>query len=109
MQKSPSELLSEWTSRINEVEKNGYEIRRYCREQKLKEKKYYYWRRRKREFENASDGFTKLNFSFSKNQNKLPAGFSVQFKNGISIVPEEQFSEAEFLRVVKLLHGLQSC
>jgi len=47
MQKIPSELLSEWTSIINEVEENGYEIRRYCREQKLKEKKYYYWRRRK--------------------------------------------------------------
>ena len=68
MQKIPSELLSEWTSIINEVEENGYEIRRYCREQKLKEKKYYYWRRRKREFENPSGGFTKLKFSSSRAQ-----------------------------------------
>jgi hypothetical protein len=107
MQKIPSELLSEWTSIINEVEENGYEIRRYCREQKLKEKKYYYWRRRKREFENPSVGFTKLKFSSS--ENKISAGFSVLFKNGISIIPEEQFSEVEFLRAVRLLHGLQPC
>ena len=75
MPKSPSELLLEWTARINEVEENGYEIRRYCREQKLKEKKYYYWRRRKREFENPSGGFTKLKFSSS--ENKISEGFSV--------------------------------
>jgi hypothetical protein len=66
-------------------------------------------RRRKREFENISGGFTKLKFSFSKSNYKLSAGFSVLFKNGISIIPEEQFSEVEFLRAVRLLHGLQPC
>jgi hypothetical protein len=46
----------------------------------------------------------KLKFSSSESNNKISAGFSVLFKNGISIIPEEQFSEVEFLRGVRLFY-----
>ena len=109
MNQRSSELLSLWRTRINEVEKNGYEIRRYCLDRKLREKSYYYWRSRIRDKENESNGFTKLSFSSSENKKGSSAGFSVLFESGISIIPEPHFSEAEFLRAVKLLHRFQSC
>jgi len=109
MNKSRSELLSLWTARINEVEENGYEIRRYCHDHNLKEKRYYFWRKKIRELENTTEEFTRLTFPSSQSNKGSSIGFSVLFKNGISIIPEEHFSEVEFLRAVKLLHRLQSC
>ena len=82
MSQRTSEMLSLWTARVNEVEENGYEIRRYCIEHKLREKSYYSWRRKIRDINNAADGFTKLSFSSSESSKGLSAGFKVLFESG---------------------------
>jgi hypothetical protein len=101
---STAELLSLWSSRITEVESNGYAIRRYCLDRNLKEKRYYSWRKKIRNLENSTHEFTKL--TFSPSSCSVSSGFSVSFGNGLCIIPEIGFNETEFLRTVHILREL---
>ena len=103
MRKTKAELLMQWTEHIKEVEANGYIIRHYCSERGLKEKRYYKWRKRLREAEEQL-GFTKL--SFASEEDKVLAGFKISFGNGISIIPEKDFNEYEFIRAVRVLQRI---
>ena len=101
MRKTKAELLMQWTEHIKEVEANGYIIRHYCSEHGLKEKRYYKWRKRIREEKETISDFTKL--TFPTEEEKVFAGFKIDIGNGISIIPEREFNEYEFLRAVKIL------
>jgi hypothetical protein len=106
------ELSLKWKLRIREAKSSNYTIREYCQQNGLTENQYYYWQNKLRhKCNNHLVPLIPARFSeltFLSEESRTP-GLSIYFGDRIKVVPEKDFSEAEFIRIARLLKGVCQC
>lgn len=108
MSKTREDLLKLWQVRLKEIDQQSLTVREYCQRNSLTLHKYYYWRRKIRsltqcQVEAKGECLTEIIFASEENKS---SGLRVSFGNGIEIIPEKDFSECEFKRIVSLVRSL---
>lgn len=99
----------DWSLIIQEVESSGYSVGEYCKRNGLYQEQYHYWANRikgnlseNNELTSKAENITEIVFAEESNNE---SGLSIYFDDKIKLVPDKNFCEREFLRIIKLLRG----
>lgn len=108
MSRRREDLLGQWQTRLKEIECTSLTMSEYCRRNSLTIHQYYYWRRKINDsrayaVREKEEDLTEVIFAPDK---KESTGLRVSFGNGIEIIPEKEFNEYEFIRLVGLIRSM---